>query len=182
MRYEERLVLKKLVVDTLQKALSWGDGDNPCDRFDEDDTHTETVSFEDGYEMDIKVCGVQYEGEGGSNAAWSEAVLFKDGCEVACTDPGDDLLGEWELEHDGNTFVVNVVCENEEQKADDDAEYDAKMQRLLWDILKDHWGHKVEIALYGDKDDPANISLEDMDTNEVILDAGIYTICAREDA
>lgn len=51
---------------------------------------------------------------------------------------------------------------------------------LLWDILKAHVGHKVEIAVYGDADDPANISLEDMDTNEVILDAELYTIVARE--
>ena len=52
---------------------------------------------------------------------------------------------------------------------------------LLWNILKDHWGHKVEIAVYGDLDDPASVTLEDMDTNEVILDAELYTICARED-
>lgn len=52
---------------------------------------------------------------------------------------------------------------------------------LLWDILKEHYGHKVEIAIYGNKDDPASVTLEDMDTNEVILDAEIYTICARED-
>ena len=53
--------------------------------------------------------------------------------------------------------------------------------KLLWNILKEHYGHKVEIAIYGNVDDPANICLEDMDTNEIILDAGIYTICARED-
>lgn len=49
---------------------------------------------------------------------------------------------------------------------------------LLWDILKEHAGHHVEIAIYGNDD---SITLEDMDTNEIILDAGIYTICARED-
>ena len=52
---------------------------------------------------------------------------------------------------------------------------------LLWDILKEHRGHKVEIACYGDWDNPVSITLEDMDTNEIILDAGIYTICSRED-
>lgn len=51
----------------------------------------------------------------------------------------------------------------------------------LWDLLKDHYGHKVEIAIYGDIDDPVSITLEDMDTNEVIIDAEIYTLCARED-
>ncbi len=53
--------------------------------------------------------------------------------------------------------------------------------KLLWNILKQHYGHKVEIAMYGDKKNPNSITLEDMDTNEVILDAEIYTICARED-
>ena len=55
------------------------------------------------------------------------------------------------------------------------------MNKLLWNILKDHWGHKVEIAVYGDPEDPESVTLEDMDTDEVILDAEIYTICARED-
>lgn len=58
---------------------------------------------------------------------------------------------------------------------------DKEMNKLLWNILKDHYGHKVEIAIYGDVDNPASITLEDMDTNEVILDAEIYTICSRED-
>ena len=55
------------------------------------------------------------------------------------------------------------------------------MNKLLWNILKDHWGHKVEIAVYGDPEDPVSVTLEDMDTYEVILDAELYTICARED-
>lgn len=58
---------------------------------------------------------------------------------------------------------------------------DKKMNELLWNILKEHFGHKVEIAIYGDINDPANITLEDTDAGEVILDAEIYTICARED-
>lgn len=58
---------------------------------------------------------------------------------------------------------------------------DKEMNNLLWDILKDHFGHRVEIAVYGDPENPASVTLEDMDTNSVILDAEIYTICARED-
>ena len=52
---------------------------------------------------------------------------------------------------------------------------------LLWDILKQHRGHHVSIASYGDWDDPINISLECDDCGEVLLDAELYTICARED-
>ena len=51
----------------------------------------------------------------------------------------------------------------------------------LWNILKGHIGHRVEIATYGDPDDPADICLEDMDTNEVILDAEIYTLAGSTD-
>ena len=51
----------------------------------------------------------------------------------------------------------------------------------LWDILKGHYGHKIEIAVYGDVDSPCSVTLEDMDTCEVILDAELYTICGRTD-
>ena len=74
----------------------------------EDDTVSITVQFPEGYEMDIKCCGVQYE-EGGNNVAWTEAVLFKDGCEVAVSEPSEDFWGEWELEADGITFKGEVV-------------------------------------------------------------------------
>lgn len=52
---------------------------------------------------------------------------------------------------------------------------------LLWRLLQKHYGHHVEVAVYGDPNDPHNISLECTDCQEVILDAGIYTICARDD-
>lgn len=49
-------------------------------------------------------------------------------------------------------------------------------------ILKKHRGHQVYITSYGDPEHPANICLECEDCNEVVLDAELYTICAREDA
>ena len=52
---------------------------------------------------------------------------------------------------------------------------------ILWNILKQHYGHKVEIAKYGNPNNPVDICLECLDCNEVILDAEIYTICGRED-
>jgi len=64
---------------------------------------------------------------------------------------------------------------------DDDYKMDEYYNNLLWNILREHFGHKVEIAVYGDIDNPASVTLEDMDTNEIILDAELYTICARED-
>ena len=52
---------------------------------------------------------------------------------------------------------------------------------ILWNLLKNHIGHDVQIVYYGDPDDPVDICLECNDCGEVILDAELYTICARED-
>ena len=52
---------------------------------------------------------------------------------------------------------------------------------LLWNELKKHRGHTVNIVSYGDWNNPANICLECEDCGEVVLDAEIYTLCARED-
>lgn len=52
---------------------------------------------------------------------------------------------------------------------------------ILWNELKKHRGHNVRIVSYGDWENPANICLECEDCGEVVLDAEIYTLCARED-
>lgn len=52
---------------------------------------------------------------------------------------------------------------------------------ILWDILRDHFGHDVKIVCYGNPKSPADVCLECESCNEVILDAEIYTLCARED-
>lgn len=52
---------------------------------------------------------------------------------------------------------------------------------LLWNTLYKHRGHKVVIATYGDLDNPADVCLECEDCSEVILDAELYTLCAREE-
>ena len=69
----------------------------------EDDTLIWTASFEDGFEMDIKLCGADEE------VAWTEAVLFKDGSELVCTDCADEILGEWELEYNNVTYIAYVI-------------------------------------------------------------------------
>lgn len=80
--------------------------------FGEDETISYTANFGYGIQMDIKVCGVQYE-EGGTNTAWSEAVLFNHGSEVACSEPSDGFMGEWELEYDGKKYITEVKAEYE---------------------------------------------------------------------
>jgi hypothetical protein len=68
-----------------------------------------TVKFDNGIEMDIKCCGVQYEEESESNLAWTEAVLFNNGNEVYYTEPSDEYFGEWICEYNGNEYVVIVA-------------------------------------------------------------------------
>ena len=48
---------------------------------------------------------------------------------------------------------------------------------LLFELLKEHIGHKIEITQYGED----NISLEDMDTNEVIFDTDLYDLVGLDD-
>ena len=60
-------------------------------------------------------------------------------------------------------------------------ERDFDFNNLMWDILTKHHSHHVYVARYGNTDSPQNICLECEDCGEVVLDAGIYTICARED-
>ena len=55
----------------------------------------QTAKFDDGMEMDVKVCTNEVE----DRDAWSEAVLFDEkGCEVCHTEVCDSLRGEWTLE------------------------------------------------------------------------------------
>lgn len=110
MRYEKTIVVAP---ESLEKINKYLDEEPECEGncLSEDETIIETAVFEDGYEMDIKCCGVKYE-EGGCNTSWTEAVLFHNGSEIACSDVGDDFEGDWELkDNDGNTYIVHVVCE-----------------------------------------------------------------------
>lgn len=52
----------------------------------------------------------------------------------------------------------------------------------LRDILLSHLGHNVEVAIYGDVDEPACVCLEDVDTYEVIIDAELYNWTPRSDS
>lgn len=53
---------------------------------------------------------------------------------------------------------------------------DMDKETLLYQMLKKHSGHRIEITEYGDG---TNFSLEDMDTNEVIFDTDIYDLKGR---
>lgn len=80
----------------------WQKDTGPCAG---ESTFTVTAKFDDGYQMDVKLCGCQ------DSEPWTEAVLFnKCGSECGCTDPGDvdDMVGEWSIEYDGVVYEVTV--------------------------------------------------------------------------
>ena len=114
MVYKKNLVLDKDIKERILAAINWKEGDALDLRLNEDDTIIETVTFENGYQMDIKCCGVQYE-EGfeddNHNAAWTEACLFSDnGAWIGGTEPDTEYLGEWYIDDDtkGDKYIVIV--------------------------------------------------------------------------
>lgn len=67
----------------------------------------ETVNFGNGVEADIKAV-IGYDDDGN----WMEDVFFKNGTEVACSDPENEFFGQTsEFEIGGETYVVNVHAE-----------------------------------------------------------------------
>ena len=88
---------------------------------------------------------------------------------------GEDLV-IWSYVFDGKGDFRSSICDvnwtGARTRGDDELS-----KRLL-----EHLGHKVEIAVYGDPKNPVCVSLEDVDSNEVILDGEIYTLAERGDA
>lgn len=107
MKYEETLFISKAENRQIRRYLN-KNATREEDNFNESDSFSITAKFQDGIEMDIKMCGVQFEENGTSNSPWTEAVLFKDSGEVACTDVEDEFTRDWELEHEGNTYITHV--------------------------------------------------------------------------
>ena len=108
---EQTIEVDEATVERLNYWLT--DNSDTSDRLNEDDTFIKTAKFEDGMEMDIKCCGVQFDDiydNPASNTAWTEAVLFYDsGQEVCHTDVCDEYLGDWEIEWGGAVYRVHVV-------------------------------------------------------------------------
>lgn len=107
MRYAKEIVIGKGEADMINKYLHV---EPACegDCLGEDETITHTAVFDNGVEIDIKCCGVQYHEDDTANVAWTEGVLFHNGYEC-CSEPDDEYFGEWFFEHDGNEYIVVVT-------------------------------------------------------------------------
>ena len=113
MKYEQVIKISKEEAGQINKYLT---EEPTCadECLGEDITITNTATFENGIEIDIKCCGVQYDEHNESNTAYTEAILFEEGYEVSYTEPSDEYLGEWILEDDNNNeYVVIVEVEGE---------------------------------------------------------------------
>lgn len=73
-----------------------------------DSTMSFTADFGNGIEMNVKLCGVDYE-TGGDNRPWTEAVLFRNGSEIAHTDPDDRFFVIWGIESDDTRYRAVVI-------------------------------------------------------------------------
>ena len=96
MKYEKKLFISKKRADHINWLLNTTNG------MGEDDTISDTAKFDNGIEIDVKLCGAN------DDYPWTEAVLFKNGCEVCCTEVCEDFFGEWEFEYNGDQYVVYV--------------------------------------------------------------------------
>lgn len=109
--YAKSVYVPKKEVERLNRLLDvvYDKEDMEREEVEPDSTlFIETARFDDGYEMDVKVCS-------GQTNIWSEAVLFDpDGNEVCCTEPMyDNIDGEWSLESDDAEYTVVVKAKED---------------------------------------------------------------------
>ena len=113
---EKRILIPKKRAEYLRWILTH-EPENESECFGEDLVLFYTADFGNSWLVDVKVCGVQFH-EGEDNLPYTEAVLFHNGAEVCCTEPEDDIFGEWHLESDGMSFdVVVEEAENDDHGA-----------------------------------------------------------------
>lgn len=190
MDYTKSLIISKDEANIINKYL-YIEPDS-SNYLNEDSTITNTVTFDDGTEMDIKCCGVQFK-EGESNLAWTEAVLFQHGCEVCHSDVGNDYVSEWTLETNGNTYTVCVLIDYDEdvrsiqsqlQSHDNETEY-GEAQAFIQlgnnrslEITHEGYGLQPYQRFYGCR---VHCSDEEFNANKFNATIGVVSECTLGD-
>ena len=59
--FHATITVPQMIANRIQKAMCWEEGDPEAYRMGEEETISYTATFENGYQMDIKCCGVKYE-------------------------------------------------------------------------------------------------------------------------
>lgn len=105
---EQTIKIPKKEMERINKLLSMT-GDEIYQKFGikRGQAVVHTAKFPDNIEVDIKlvICD-------GDETPFTEAILFQNGCECALTPVEFEYGGEWELEYDGNEYIVNVITED----------------------------------------------------------------------
>ena len=128
--YEEKIVISNNEAKKINYFLHHIPA-NKEECMGEDEIIVHTATFENGYQLDIKCCGVQYQ-EGEVNTAWSEAVLFdKNGCEVFCSEVSDAYFGDWQIDYDTDIYYVSVMTEDEYTRNKFEKEY-YRLYQIEW--------------------------------------------------
>lgn len=95
--YRKKIVLPLGTISYIKTLMSMKNS------MEEDDTISHTAVFDNGFEMDIKLCGAD------DDYPWAEAVLFdENGGELCHTDVEEEYFGVWELEYDGDTYIAEI--------------------------------------------------------------------------
>ncbi len=111
MTYTRTIAIDPNILNKLKKIITIEpkDEDDFHDNYiNEDESYVVTAVFDNDIEMDVKCCGVRYDPENISNTMWTEAVLFKNGCEVSSTPPDSTFDGEWLICYEGNEYVTVI--------------------------------------------------------------------------
>ena len=156
--YKKTVKIEKNLADKISQYLTEHDSyENWCESgLSEDRTISAAATFDNGYQMDVKCCGVQYD-PNSTNTAWTEAVLFDDkGNELVCSDVSEDFFGQWELEHDGSKYIVDVEIDDSKKltlkekvdsivKSHDGGSFEELVKFAYW------YGREKAAKEYGDK-------------------------------
>lgn len=114
-KYEKTITISRKEFELINHYLN-DEPKNESACFGEDEKISKEVMFDDGVEMKIECCGVQFK-ENEPNTAWTQAVLYLGPLELTYTEPADEFEGEWTCYYtpdDGeeNEYTVNVKVED----------------------------------------------------------------------
>ena len=107
----EVVPVKSVVLDAIHKYLNQPTANN---YLHEDEAITYTAKYPDGFEMAVRCCGVRDDDD---YRAYTEAILYKNGEEVARSDVSDKYEGTWTLGYDRVEYTAIIKREEESVSA-----------------------------------------------------------------
>lgn len=101
MRHTKTITITQREYEHLQSILDIED--NIDEQYEEGTYKTFSAEFDDGRSIDVKLCI-------GQNNAYIDAILFSDdGYEIIVLEPDWTLLGEYEFEYQGTTYILELA-------------------------------------------------------------------------